>query len=89
MIDPITTGMVCLAVVMLALIGKSWSAQAGTTRIEVAKIEAQRAAKTADDDLDMAIKHGEEALSKATEALDLARRFESRLSAAENRRRAG
>lgn len=98
MIDPITTGMVCIALVMLALIGKGWSAQAGasrieaarietTTRIEVAKIEAQKRADDMDRDLSLAIDQGEEALKLARGAADKADRFDSRLSAAENRAR--
>jgi hypothetical protein len=89
MIDPITTGMVCVAVVMLALIGKGWSAQAGTTRIEVAKIEAQKRSDDLDRDVSLSLEHAEEALRLAKDAHDKASRFESRLSAAENRRRAG
>jgi hypothetical protein len=98
MIDPITTGMVCIALVMLALIGKGWSAQSGTsrieaariettTRLEVAKIEAQKRADDMDKDLSLALEHSEEARTSAREALDLAKRFDSRLSAAENRGR--
>lgn len=98
MIDPITTGMVCIALVMLALIGKGWSAQAGasrieaarietTTRIEVAKIEAQKRADDMDRDLSLAIDQGEEALKVAKAAKELAESFASRLNAAENRGR--
>jgi hypothetical protein len=94
MIDPITTGMVCLALVMLALIGKSWAERSGAvrletmkietaTRLEIAKIEAARG----EDKLGDVIEHTEEARTVAREALDLAKRFDSRLSAAENRAR--
>jgi hypothetical protein len=87
MIDPITTGMVCIALVMLALIGKSWAERSGAVRVEIAKIEAQRRADDMDKDLSLAIEQGDEAIKAAREALDLAKRFESRLSAAENRAR--
>jgi hypothetical protein len=87
MIDPITTGMICLALVMLALIGKSWAERSGAVRVEIAKIEAQRRGDDADRDLSLAIEQGDEAIKAAKRAAELAERFESRLSAAENRAR--
>lgn len=87
MTDPISTGMVCASLVALALIGKSWAAQSGATRVEVAKIEAQQRDAKRDEDIDMAIETAEEALKRAADASEAARMFGSRLSAVENRAR--
>jgi hypothetical protein len=83
MIDPISTGIIAGSLIFVALIGKAWAAQSGTTRIELAKIEASKN----DGDIDMAIKDAEEARKDARAAREMAERFESRLGAAENRAR--
>jgi hypothetical protein len=77
-----------LALVALALIGKSWSAQSGLTRVEVARIEAQKRQDDLDADLSMALREAEEARKDARAAKELADRFDSRLGAVENRARA-
>lgn len=86
--DPLSIGIASGALVCLALIGKSWSAQSGSTRIEVARIEAQKRQDDLDRDLSMALEQTEEALKRAKAAQELADRFDSRLGAVENRARA-
>lgn len=83
MIDPISTGIVAGAAITLALIFKAWARESGAMRIELAKIGAQRN----EDRLGDLIEDAEEARKMAQRASETAERFESRLSAVENRAR--
>ncbi len=78
-------GLVCL--VVLALIGKGWSAQSGQVRLEIARIEATRRDKDREEEFSMALREIEDAVKIAKDAKELCGRFDSRLHACEQRAR--